>query len=664
MTIALAGQPNVGKSTIFNLFTGLDQHVGNWPGKTVERKYGHLTRGRLRLEIVDLPGVYSLTARSPEEQVVRDCLLTEPPDVVALIVNAATLERNLYLAAELLELGVPLVIGVNMLDVAAQEGIVVRVDAIEQALGVPVVGLTASQAMGVADLLDRAIETARMAKADRSALASRSRPLPRPEHRPIIAQLIARLEGGGPWLCPVEWLAVKLLEGDADLMRRVQETLAPLARAEIEAIVHAHEDAFLDIIGGRYDWIRTVSLEAIARPRLDAVTLTDRLDRVATHPLWGVAALLATLAAVFGLVYGAAEPLVGWVTTGVNWLGLSAQALLSEAPAWLSGLVVQGLISGVGMVLTLVPVMVVFFGVLGLLEDVGYFPRAAYVMDRFMHVFGLHGTSFLPLFLGFGCNVPAVMGTRVLDDRRGRLVTTLLAPLVPCTQRIAVLALLAPAFFGARAAIISWALVAGNVLVLATVGWVAHRVAPGSGQTAFIMELPLYHVPNVRTLARFVWRNTWSFVEKAGTVIVVVAAAVWVLSYLPYGDAERSLLAGMARGLEPAGRLLGLGDWRVITALITSFVAKENTIATLGVLFADRIGEATLPVVVAQVLGPAASLSFLVVQMLFIPCVATVSAIRQEAGWRFALGSIALQLGISLGAGVLVYQLATLAAMR
>jgi len=336
-----------------------------------------------------------------------------------------------------------------------------------------------------------------------------------------------------------------------------------------------------------------------------------------------------------------------------------AEAVLGTAPAWLSGLVIDGVIGGVGTVLIFLPILAVFFAVLGILEDVGYLARGAYIMDRFMHLMGLHGKSFLPLFLGFGCNVPAVMGARILEERRARMLTILLAPLVPCTARLAVLAFLAPAFFGSSAAAATIGLVALNLGILAVTGIAVNKMAFKGEQTAFIMELPLYHIPNLRTVGLYVWNNTASFLRKAGTLILLASAVVWILSNVPGGNVETSILAAVGRALAPVGELMGLSDWRIIVALLSSFFAKENTIATLGVLFGAPEAGSALATQVAAILTPGARLAFLAVAMLFIPCVATVATIKQEtASWKWTAASIGLLLIISLGAGVVIYQLA------
>ncbi|MBC7224754.1 MAG: ferrous iron transporter B, partial [Anaerolineae bacterium] len=315
---------------------------------------------------------------------------------------------------------------------------------------------------------------------------------------------------------------------------------------------------------------------------------------------------------------------------------------------------------GAGMVVTFVPILVVFFAALGFLEDTGYMARAAYVMDRFMHLMGLHGKSFLPLFLGFGCNVPAVMGARIVDTPKARLLTILLAPLVPCTARMAVLAVLAPIFFGAGATWVSWGLVALNLVVLVVLGVVIHKLVLGGEHVAFIMELPLYHAPNWRTIGISVWQRIVAFLRKAGTIILLASVVVWALAYFPRGDIQSSYLAGAGRWLEAVGRLMGL-RWEMMVALLTSFVAKENTIATLGILFGVGEGGEGLAGALRGVLSPAAALAFLATQMLFIPCVATTAAIRQETNsWKWTLVSLGLLLAVSLGGGVVVYQVARL----
>jgi ferrous iron transport protein B len=395
----------------------------------------------------------------------------------------------------------------------------------------------------------------------------------------------------------------------------------------------------------------------VKQPRLGQVSFTDRLDRYAVHPLWGMVLLLIAFGLVFGLTFQVAGPIQEWLDVGVvvplrDWF----KSALAAAPAWLSGLLADGVLGGAGLVVTFLPILVVFFTALAFLEDSGYLARAAYVMDRFMHLLGLHGKSFLPLFLGFGCNVPAVMGARVIESRGGRLLTILLAPLVPCSARLAVLAFFTPIFFREYALAVAVLFVGANLAVLAVAGVILNHTLFRGERMAFIMELPLYHVPNARGIARFVWDNTWAFLRKAGSLILALSALVWVMSYYPGPGIEESYLARFGRGLAPLGDILGL-DWRLLAALLASFVAKENAIAVLGILYAAGAHAGGVADALAAQVSPGSALSFLTATMLFIPCVATIAVMRQETGsWRWTLFGVVLLLAIALGAAALVYQ--------
>jgi ferrous iron transport protein B len=658
LTVALIGQPNVGKSTVFNMLTGLSQHVGNWPGKTVEQKTGTFRRqDGLSLNLVDLPGTYSMTANSEEERVARDYLIRERPDVVIAVVNAAALERNLYLVAELLAMQLSVVLGLNMLDVAEQHGIHVEPHVLEAALGIPVVPIVATKNQGVKELADAAVKMAQSPDA-----YTPNRPAIRPEHEPVLREVRGLIADHTPAPYPEDWVALKLLEGDAEITALMRAELPAEDRERLDALLLKHEDAYLDIAGGRYEWIGRMMRAAVIQPKGGAITRTARIDRVATHPIAGLALLLALLGVAFWLTYAIATPIANWLSTQVlGALDALATLTLSWTPAWFFGLVSDGLIHGVGTVFAFLPILIIFFAILGTLEDVGYLARGAYVMDRFMHLMGLHGKSFMPLFLGFGCNVPAVLGSRIIEERRARWLTILLAPLVPCTARLAVLAFLIPAFFLTGATLISFGLVALNLAVLAVAGIVVNRLAFRGDQTAFIMELPLYHVPNGRTVGLYVWNNTVSFIKKAGTLILIASMVVWALSSFPGPGINNSVLAAIGRALEPIGRLMGLNDWRIIVALLTSFFAKENTIATLGILFNTSAESATLAQEVALILVPAARVAFLAVVMLFVPCLATTATIKQETNsWRWTAAAIGLTLALSLGAGIVIYQVAQL----
>lgn len=668
LVVALAGQPNVGKSTIFNMLTGLNQHVGNWPGKTVERKVGRHhyrhphpdTRGSgepepahrdVDLLLVDLPGTYSLTAASEEERITRDFIIHEHPDVVVAIVDAAIPERSLYLLSELLLLPAPVVLVLNMMDVAEQEGVQIEPHVLEAALGLPVIPMVATRSEGVRKLLE-----AVLAVAGHTYPYEPRRPTILPAHREVLTNLIALLASYVHEPYQVDWVALKLLEGDDEVHAMVEDLVPQPVSAALHDVLHRHEDAILDIAGARYEWVSRMIRAAVLRPRVGQVGLTSRLDAVFTHPLWGTLVLLAILAGVFVLTYAVGNPLQGWLDGLVLSVAEGAGRWLGQvgAPAWFADLVTDGVLGGAGMVVTFLPILSIFFVTLGFLEDTGYMARAAFVTDRVMHAFGLHGKSFMPLLLGFGCNVPAVLGTRILDSGRARLLTILLAPLVPCAARLAVTAILGSALFGEAAGIVVWSMVAMNLLVLVGLGMLFNRFLKKSEDSVFIMELPLYHLPNARTIGLYVWRNVVAFLQKAGSVILVASVIVWLLSYLPAGgDVTQSYMAAIGRALEPFGRLMGL-PWPILVALLTSFVAKENTIATLGVLYGDFRG------VLSTTLSGPAALALLVVQMLFVPCVATVAAMKQETGsWKWTAVGVGLLLVLSLGAGILVYQVGT-----
>lgn len=656
LKIALMGQPNVGKSTVFNMFTGLDQHVGNWPGKTVEYKEGSIQFDNTEIKIVDLPGTYSLTANSEEEQIARDFIIHEQPDLVIVIVNAASLERNLYLVTELLVLDVPIVMGLNMMDVADQQGFKIDVELLETALGFPVVPIIARRNIG----LKKLIKTSERLAQNPSEFSPHRPEFP-PEFKNIYEEVCSLINGRINSHYLTNWVAIKLLEGDREVLEKVEQS-APDVWREIEQILVENEDAILAITQSRYEWIERMVRIALIRPKAGKIVLTDRLDRVATHPFWGLLMLIAVFGLVFFLTYWVATPIVEWMQ--LNLVIPSADFMmdvLQDSPEWFSGLVVDGIIGGVGTVLTFLPILVLFFMILGILEDVGYLARAAFVMDRFMHIMGLHGRSFLPMFIGFGCNVPAVLGTRIIEDKRARLLTILLIPLVPCTARMAVVAFLAPAFFGQQAALVTWLLVIINLLTLLVLGFIINRAVFKGVHSPFIMEIPLYHVPNARTIGLYVWHNTFAFIKKAGGLIVFFSVIVWLFSYLPNGDLQSSYLADFGRWLLPLGRLMGLTDWRLIMALLTSFIAKENTVATLGILYGVQEESQVLSMRIASTINPAGAFAFMLVQMLFIPCVATVAVVKQETNsWKFTLVDVLLLLFISLAAGIGAYQIISL----
>lgn len=652
LKIALAGQPNVGKSTVFNMLTGLNQHVGNWPGKTVERKEGTLLFQGRRIEIVDLPGAYGLTASSEEERIARDYIIQEKPDVVVLVANAAALDRNLYLLAELLTLPVPVTLGLNMMDVAAAEGVDIMPVVLEANLGLPVTPVTAVANAGVSDLIAVAV-----AQAEDRARVHPARPELGAGLRRSANRLSKQIEKHVPRPYEAEWVALKLLEGDAEMTGLARRWTPERDWRQVETLLAEQEDAALDIIGGRYLWVDRMVKAAVRRSPRGNASLTERIDRIALHPIAGMAILFLALGVTFALTFTVAWPLQRILETQVILpLRELAVAALAGAPPALSHFIADAVLGGAGLVLTFLPLLLVFYAIFGFLEDTGYLARVAYLTDRFMQRIGLHGKSFLPFCLGFGCNVPAIMGARVIESPSGRLLTILLTPLVPCSARFAVLAFLAPVFFGANAIWASLGLVMLNIAVLALLGAALSHTLFRNERMSFVMELPLYHAPNPRTIGLFMWSHTWSFLRRASTMILAVSTGVWLLAYFPDGVIQTSWLAQLGQFLEPLGRLLGF-DWRLTVALFTSFVAKENAIATLGVIYGADGG--SLADALSHSVTIPAGLSFLVTTMLFIPCAATVSAIRQETGSRaWTLFSVGLLLLVAIAGGAISYSAA------
>ena len=647
VVIALAGQPNVGKSTVFNALTGLRQHVGNWTGKTVELKSGELIFQQTAFTLVDLPGTYSLTAASEEERISRDFILHEKPDLVVAVVNATNLERGLYLVAELLSLPSPVILALNMMDVAEEEGFSIEPKVLETAIGIPVVPMSAAKGQGVAELMETVVQFR-----ENKLPYHPQKPSILPAHQKVLDEVMALLDGVSLEGLPLRWVGIKLLEGDEEITRKAKVLVRPEVWQKVERILYTHEDAILDIAGARYTWIARMLRAAVFDPPVSHGRLTSRLDRVLTHPLWGTLVMLLLLGGVFWLTYAVGSPLQNWLAELVSKLADNLRNWLGFAPQWTVELVAGGALGGLGMVLTFLPLLALFYLVLGILEDTGYLSRIAFLADRWMHCLGLHGKSFLPLLLGFGCNVPAVLGSRIVESPKARLLTLLLIPLIPCAARTAVVTFLAPVLFGPSAAMVLLGLLAGNLLLLGLAGFILHRFVFRNEHVPFIMELPLYHVPNARTIALFVWDNLVGFLQKAGKVILFASIVVWALSYFPNGNINTSYLARVGMLLEPFGKLIGL-PWPALVALLTGAVAKENTIATLGVLYGNI--SQTLP----PVLGKAASLSLLVFQMLFIPCIATLAAMRQETrSWKWTLASAVMMLVLSTVASIVVFQLA------
>lgn len=652
--MALAGNPNVGKSTIFNALTGARQHVGNWPGKTVEQKKGYFELNGEKIEVVDLPGTYSLTAYSIEETVARDFIIKDKPDVVIDILDASNIERNLYLTLQILELTDRVVVALNKTDIAKAQGVEIDAEKLSQLLGVPVIPLIATHKSGIDRLVKTAFDIAKGEKKTTPLKIEYNRAV---EGRIEKIELMLKslpLEG-----YPLRWLAIKLLEMDSAAVELVKKAggkdilidisgMDPLkGEHDIETVVPA---TLYEIIG------KIVDESVIYKEKGE--TLTDRLDRVLTHKYFGLPILFLVYGLIFEITFALSTPLMGWIDTGFNILGGRAASFLSSsgAPAWLNGLIVDGIIAGVGGVMVFLPVIILFFFMFAIVENSGYMARAAFVMDRIMHKMGLHGKTFLPLLLGYGCNVPAIMATRTLENRKDRLIAILINPLIPCGARLGVMTFIVSIFFtGLTATMVMLSLIMISLGLVFLMGVLFRKfVLPGE-HPPFLMELPPYQMPGIMDILIHTGERAWIFIKKAGTIIVAVSIVIWYLSNYPGANINSSYAAMLGHTLEPVGSLMGF-DWRIMVALIAGFGAKETTITTLGVLYASGGSSAGFIAGITASLTPLVAYTFLLVQMIYVPCLATVAIIKKETGsWKWTGIAVGYTLLLAFILGVLVY---------
>lgn len=666
MKIALMGNPNVGKSTVFNVLTGSNQQVGNWAGKTVERKSGIIQRGNQRIELIDLPGTYSLTAYSQEEIVTREYILREKPDVIMAMVDASNIERNLYLVLQILELSPRVVIGLNMLDLAQYSGISINCTELEAALNVPVVEIVAAKGKGIEKFLMEAI---RVGELEEDSISSE---VPYPEGLEQRIHAMEMLLEDTIWAnqYPLRWLALKRLERDPEI-GQTWKSITPKSRNskdkdsccdpgdtinyelletttlpgdsllqvyEAEGWSKDHfEMAFAD---AKYQYISQILPRFMTQENLEKPTWTDLLDRWVLSPVWGYPIMFAVLALVFWGSFVASAPLGGAVSQGMSWAGDVVVSLLrwGHAPEFAQSLVRDGIFAGVGAVLAFVPQIAIFFAFFSFMQDSGYLARAAFLGDRFMQLMGLHGKSFFSLVSGFGCNVPGIMATRTLEDPKDRLITMLINPLIPCVPRLGVMSAVVAAFFpGTRGAVVMLSLLMLSMLLVMFSALFLRRVVKQTERSAFVMELPLYHIPTLRNILWPTWQKTYSFLKRAWTFILVASIVVWVLSSYPQGVPMDRTWAGKMGGLLAIiGQPLGF-DWRIMVAIVFGFTAKETTLSTLGILYGVA-ADASQSIAQAMT-GAMTSLeayTFLVVYMLYIPCLASVVTTYKESrslGW-------------------------------
>ncbi|MFC1632176.1 ferrous iron transport protein B [Candidatus Omnitrophota bacterium] len=677
ITIALAGNPNSGKTSIFNNLTGARQHVGNYPGVTVEKKTGVLKHKGYQVDLVDLPGTYSLSAHSLDELVARNFLIEEKPDVVIDIIDASNLERNLYLATQLIELGVPLVLVFNMSDLAEAQGFVIDKDKLSQLLGTPIVFTVATKRLGMNELLDKAIDVSLGVTDLTGTVINYGKEIQ--EELTKIEDLLIQDKNLSPKYFS-RWLAVKLLENDGEIIKTVK--LSPYAQEILtqseKSVAHLGQifgDSTEAIIADRrYGFISGACSESIQRTFEVRHTTSDEIDKVLVNRVLGLPIFLGLMWLVFKFAFTLSQPLMRLIETAQGFLAGALANVLPES-GLIQSLVVDGLISGVGSVLVFVPVIFLLFLALAILEDSGYMARAAFIMDRLMHKIGLHGRSFIPMLLGFGCNLPAIMATRSIADRKDRLVTILVTPFMSCGARLPVYMLLVGAFFSERiAGNILFSLYLLGILVAVIMAKLFRRYIFKGEAAPFVMELPPYRLPTAKGLFIHMWEKGSVYLKKAGTIIFAGSMLFWALSNFGPNIPEQanarqrlehSYAAGLGKAVAPVFEPLGFGDWKISVGLVGGFIAKEIVVSTLGTLHAAEPKQQGLRQALqnqtrpdgTKVYTPLAAFSLMVFILLYLPCLSVLAVIKRETNsWRWPVFVAGYTSVVAWLAAFLIYQ--------
>ncbi|MDR1730563.1 MAG: ferrous iron transport protein B [Synergistaceae bacterium] len=690
MKFALAGNPNSGKTTLFNNLTGSSAHVGNWPGVTVDRKEGLYRSPSGPVTVVDLPGIYSLSPYSPEEIVARDYIVEQNPDLVINIVDATNLERNLYLTTQLMETDRPIVVALNMMDVIEKEGLAIDVDILEQELGLPVVPISALDASGLKELMRRGLEAAATPRRGRSVLESS--PLAAPIHK--VVNLLDERK-----IPHSLFHAIKLIEGDslektefreryaADLVDRIDEM-----RTTIDLPANMERDFEAAIADLRYRHITGHYRRAMLRVRQPGGhTLSTSIDRFLTHKLLGIPIFLAVMFFVFHMIFsdnlfGTGIPSPGvWLQeltgTLMDWItGLVEQLLLNLSVSdWARSMAIDGLFAGVGAVLSFLPQIMMLFLFLSILEDSGYMARAAFLMDRILRCFGLSGKSFLPMLMGFGCSVPAMMATRTLEDERDRRITIMLMPCFSCGAKAPIWAMFATVLFPQHGDIMIFGVYFIGILTAIAAGILLRTFIFRKDSVPFIMELPDYHMPRATNVAHELWNKLRSFLIRASTIIAGATVVIWFLSNfspslnMVEAHGTESILGLLGTFLQPLFIPLGFAEgpdgWKAVVAILTGLIAKEMVVSTMGVLYAaEDIGDAesgmistALSATLAATFSPLVALSFMAFNLLSVPCMAAVATAAGEMkSRRWMWFTILFWIGMAWVVSFLIFRVGTL----
>ena len=642
LKIGLAGNLNVGKTTLFNNLTGLNQHVGNWPGKTVEKAEGHYNYNNNRVDVIDLPGNYALSAHSIEEIVSRDFIVDEDSDVIVNIIDASNLERNLYLTVQMMELGANLVVALNMNKFAQDKGYTIDANKLSDLLGVPVVEIEANSKIGKDQLLKTIEEAAK------NPVNTVNRLSYGPELFDHLNELQTAIEEDKNLNdVPSRWIAIKLLEDDEIILDRIEDSSKRNNILNTTEKVKKHfKDIYNEsseevIANARYAYIEGLLKEVLTKPATEKKTLTDKIDSIVTNRILGFPIFLIIMYLMFQITFTVAAPFQDMIDEGFGILGEMVAAALGDG--MLTSFIVDGIIGGVGGVLVFLPQIILLFLIISFLEDSGYLARAAFVMDKVMHsLVGLHGKAFIPMILGFGCGIPGIMATRTMENEKDRLITMLIVPFMSCTARMPVYLLLVGAFFAAADQTnVIFSLYVLGIVVAIIVAFILRKTLFDDMDAPFVMELPDYKLPTLRGILMHTAEKSWGFVRKAGTIILAAAIIVWILSSFPAGveyGSQESAIGMIGTAVAPVFAPLGFGSWQPAVALIFGLVAKEVVVGTFSSLFGVAEEGAGIAAAMHGIFTPLTAYVFMVFVLLYIPCFAALGTIKQETGgWKWPL---------------------------
>lgn len=709
INIALLGNPNCGKTSLFNIVSGANEHVGNYAGVTVDAKSGHLNYKGYRINVVDLPGTYSLSAYSPEEQYVIRYLRDETPDVMVNVIVASNLERNLFLTTELIDMNRPMVIALNMYDELERSGARLRYQELGGMLGVPIVPTVASSGRGIKQLLDTIIAVYEMKHPDTRHIHVRMRP----EIEDAVDVLRADLKAASnvPLHFANRYLAIKLLEGDPEAERQIQTTpsyekiICDRDRVAAEVKDKLKEDVQTAISANKYGFIQGALAETLEGDPIHKEKTTTIIDALVTNKLFGFPIFFAAMFIMFWCTFQLGSYPMEWIENLVSWVSETISRLMPEGP--LKDLLLDGIIGGVGGVIVFLPNILILYFFISFMEDSGYMARVAFIMDRLMHKMGLHGKSFIPLVTGFGCNVPAIMSTRIIESTSSRLITILILPFMSCSARLPIYVLLAGAFFPAHGALVFFGLYLLGIVVAVLTAKLLRKFWFHSDETPFVMELPPYRVPTARAVVRSMWSKAKQYLQKMGGLILVASIIIWALSYFPRYkmddvpvsylanakaemtasnvaadmsdeeiqevilhtyQQEHSILGQVGKFCEPVVKPMELG-WQSCVSLIAGMAAKEVVVSTMGVLYVGDDDAAALskrlktpsPITGDSPFTTASALAFLVFVLLYFPCIATLTAIVRETGsWRYGLFALFYNTILAWGLAIVTFNIANL----